>query len=723
MVETTTPVRHHTLPNNTHLVQTAAGMVLVNCPPETLKCILSHGFEPPQIIVVPPDVPAGKELGSSGFVRQGVNYASVEFLLYANFFGKRRTAKIITVTEAQAQRLGSILSETFSGPATAEEYGSDAWLKTECEAAGYFPPFGRAPVYTDLCQITSLEAGGGKLDEQVTIVLEDGQFVFYEDRMMIAQIPTTITQMPRPLTIAPARPLLRRELTLQFIGGSDGFDPAGITTCFVAYMGESHHTQATLFDTAAYLRLRLSNLGISPRQISEVVLSHLHEDHLAGLPELLLLGEQRIRLLTADVIYHSLLRVLSAMFDIPIPDVAALFEYMPLNPGQPITIGAKTFESIYAVHTIPTIAVRANKLYYSGDMRYDEKWFDELVEKGVLTPERRDNLIHFAEGADVLVQDAGGGAVHTTVTPELLQALAAKGQRVILAHTSQDELSEEQASWAGRIEYASSGHVSGMGKEIVGDEVMGKLETIESCPLFIRLSAEERWQLAQEVQLLTYEPHKAIIQDGELSNGRAYIVHSGIVQLRTRNGTVMEVGRGSSLGERGALEGWMRTSTVVTKSKVEVLMIHKELFQSIAKTLQLQEAFNRADWLWRQDLFRDMLWSTMLDLALDFKPRLLSAGEPLFFAGELAEESYLLVSGRIKVLDKNNKIIDIMNEPGEFFGGKSALYNTVRNASAYAAQDSEVWALPLDALQRFNMVYPHILMHMRAIEGKRFGER
>ena len=108
--------RIHPLPNSTYLVDTAAGSILVNCPPETLKYILAQGLEPPQLILLPPDMPHGRELGSSGFVHQGINYASVEFLLYANFFGKQRNAHIITPTAAQAARLDQMLEETFTGP-------------------------------------------------------------------------------------------------------------------------------------------------------------------------------------------------------------------------------------------------------------------------------------------------------------------------------------------------------------------------------------------------------------------------------------------------------------------------------------------------------------------------------------------------------------------------------------------------------------------------------
>ena len=715
--------RIHPLPNSTYLVDTAAGSILVNCPPETLKYILAQGLEPPQLILLPPDMPHGRELGSSGFVHQGINYASVEFLLYANFFGKQRNAHIITPTAAQAARLDRMLEETFTGPTRDEEYGADLWLRAECAAVGYYPPFGRAPTHSDLCRISNLETDGGDLGHGVRVELVGEMYHFYEGDEVVAEISTVVRGTPRPLTLAPARPLLRHELTLQFIGGSDGFDPAGITTCFLAYLSSDVQQQATLFDTAAYLRMRLGNLGLSPRQISEVVLSHLHEDHLAGLPELLLMGDQRIRLLTCDVIYQSLLRVLSAMLNLSAEDVAALFDYCPLNPGQPLELDGRVFESIYAIHTIPTIAVRVSGLYYSGDMRYDEQWFDQLVQEGTLSDQRRNDLIHFAEGAQVLVQDAGGGAIHTTITPELLAVLAAKGQRVILAHTKQDELTADQSVWAGRVEFASSGHVSGMGAALAEADDVEVVETLQACPFLSRLGLAKIQDLATQVTITHHEAQDVIIRDGELSDGSMFVVHSGLVEIWSGVELMMVVGRGGSLGERGALEGWQRMNTLVARGDAQLLVIPREAFAAVATHLGLAEAFERADWMWRQAIFHDLLWSTLLDLALDFVPRQLAAGQQLFTLGDLAEEIYLLITGRIEVVGKEGQTLDGMDEPGTFFGGRGVLYNTLRNASAHAAVPSEVWALPLPALQRLQMVYPHILMHLRAVEGGRLGGR
>ncbi len=710
-----------TLPNNTYVVNTKAGPILVNCPPETLKYLLAQGLKAPKIVLLPPDMPLGQQLGSGGFVRQGVNYASVEFIMYANFFGAggART-HLITPTSPQAYRLRRILEETVDGPSDLADYGPYQWLQHECAAVAHFPPLGRPPNVDDLVTFANLETNGGRLDD-VEIHLDGDHFVFVEDGQIVAKISTTIRGTPAPLTVAPPRPLLRQEITLQFIGGSDGFDPAGITTCFLAYLGADIDTQATLFDTAAYLRVRLGNLGISPSQISEVILSHLHEDHVAGLPELLLMGQNRVRLLTSDIIYRSLLRLLSAMLGVPEVEAATLFDHYPLNPGQPITLEGRRFESIYAIHSIPTIAVRANTLCYSGDMRYDEEWFKDLEEKGVLSTRRREELTHFFDGASVLVQDAGGGAIHTTLTPALLKSLAAKSQRLILAHTSKHFLPADHPELGAHVEFASSGHVSALGEAVNPPKDVEPVETLSVCTLFARLPVGERIALAEKTALVKCDPGQVILREGDPSDGKTYVVHSGLVEVWARGQLAQMMGRGNSLGERGAIIGEPRTSTVIARGPVELLSLSPEVFLPVAEQMGLPQAFYRAEWLWKQPAFEHLPWATLLDLALDFQPRRLEAGEQLFEYGEPGHECYLLVSGAVAVTNPQGALVEAMETPGGFFGGRAALYKQPRNASAHALKASEVWALPAAALQRLQMVYPHVLLHLRVVEAARHG--
>jgi CRP-like cAMP-binding protein/glyoxylase-like metal-dependent hydrolase (beta-lactamase superfamily II) len=714
-------VRH--LPNSMHVVETRAGSVLVNCPPEALKYLLAEGLVIPKTVLIPPDLPIGQQLGSSGFVRQGISYASVEFLLYYHFFiGKGQRTRLITVTERQAHRLRQILEETIDGPANPADYAPFPWLQRECQAVAFFPPLGRPPGVSDLAEVGSLEKGGGQLGDGVQVQLIGDRFVFREDGAEVAAVGSDIHGMAIPLTLAPPYPVLRHELTLQFIGGSDGFDPNGITTCFLAYLGATGHSKATLFDVAAYLRVRLGNLGTSPSQISEVVLSHLHEDHMAGLPELLLMGETRVRLLTSSIIYTSLLKVLGAMLDVPAAEVAALFDFYPLNPGQPLMLEGRRFESIYAVHSIPTIAVRVNELCYSGDMRYDEQWFAELETQGLLSAERRAELTNFAEDAAVLVQDAGGGAIHTTLTPEIIQSLASKSRRVVFAHTSKPGLPAGQDAGAAEgVEFAGSGHVTALGAALEREADADRVETLSACPLFARLPVAERAALAAKAIHSTWTPGQIIVREGEVSDRQTFVIHAGLVEVWSHAELIRVLGRGTSIGERGALQGEVRTGSLIARGPVELLGFSAEVFGPIAEALGLNAAFGRADWLAHHPTFGHFPWATLLDLALDFQPRQYQPNEVLFRYGDPGHECFLLISGAVSIETRDGQSLGALTQAGEFFGGRAALFGTARNASARATVPSEVWALPAPALHRLQTVYPNVLLHLRIVESSRMG--
>jgi len=715
--------RVRALPNNTYIVQTTMGAILVNSPPETLKYLLAEGLSIPKFVLLPPDVQVGQYLGSSGFVHMGINYASVEFLLYANYFlnGGHQTF-IITVTESQKRRMAQILQETISGPADPTEYFPHPWVQRECAAMSHYPPLGRATRPDDLAVIRSLEKDGGVLGGQVEIRLEGEVYVFLEEDQEIARVSTIIDETPMPLMLAPPRPLQRQEITLQFIGGSDGFDPEGITTCFLAYFGATGKDTATLFDVAAYLRVRLGNLGISAHQISEVFISHVHEDHIAGLPELLLVGGNRVRLITSKTIYRSLLRVLEAMLDLPQNEIAALFDFYPLEPEQPLQIDGKKFEAIYAIHTIPTLAVRVNGLYYSGDMRYDENWFDELVKRGILSPARRQELIEFARNVSILVQDAGGGEIHTSVTPEVLDALTRKSKQVILTHTPKrmQRLPAAQEAWKDVV-FAEHGMVAAVGQKIQGTDEAEKLETISACPLYARLSISERSLLAQDVTVETFEAGTVILESGSTCNGATYIVHKGLAEIWQGGKRIQVVGRGTSIGERCALMEEPSGSRVIAHGNLRLLRLAPDTFQTVARRLGLRAAIERAEKLWHHPIFRHLPWTMLLDLALDFRPQRLPTGRLLFEYGETGYECYMLVSGAVTIFDKELNPLGTLDVSGEFFGARSVLFNQQRNAYACISDDAEIWTLPAPALQRLQFVYPGMILHLRAVELARSG--
>ena len=112
----------------------------------------------------------------------------------------------------------------------------------------------------------------------------------------------------------------------------------------------------------------------------------------------------------------------------------------------------------------------------------------------------------------------------------------------------------------------------------------------------------------------------------------------------------------------------------------------------------------------------------LLDLALDFQAMRLPTGRLLFEYGQRGHECYLLISGAVTIFDKELQPLGVLDDPGEFFGGRSVMFNQPRNAYACVSEDAEIWALPAPALKRLQFVYPGVILHLRSVEAKRLGQ-
>eukprot|EP00456_Euglypha_rotunda_P078141 TRINITY_DN7457_c0_g1_i1.p1 TRINITY_DN7457_c0_g1~~TRINITY_DN7457_c0_g1_i1.p1 ORF type:complete len:115 (+),score=15.83 TRINITY_DN7457_c0_g1_i1:431-775(+) len=95
------------------------------------------------------------------------------------------------------------------------------------------------------------------------------------------------------------------------LGNSDGFDVNGSTTGFVLWMNR----RGLMVDPPPHSGNLLKKLGIHPRLIRGVILTHCHADHDAGTFQKIL-EEGRVVLMTTEVILGSFLRKYSAISEI-----------------------------------------------------------------------------------------------------------------------------------------------------------------------------------------------------------------------------------------------------------------------------------------------------------------------------------------------------------------------------------------------------------------------
>jgi CRP-like cAMP-binding protein len=140
--------------------------------------------------------------------------------------------------------------------------------------------------------------------------------------------------------------------------------------------------------------------------------------------------------------------------------------------------------------------------------------------------------------------------------------------------------------------------------------------------------------------------------------------------------------------------------------------------RGVANTLQRLELLDRTD------LYRSLPADVMLELVHNLCRIKLASNETIIWQGELNDDVYILIEGRLQVFVRQNghdvHVNDI--EPGEMFGEVAFFTEEPRNATARAVEPSECFVLKDSDLQLFAYKHPAVLMQMAAVLAKRLTQ-
>ena len=222
---------------------------------------------------------------------------------------------------------------------------------------------------------------------------------------------------------------------LRFLGSGDAFGSGGrFQTCMLV---ESDRTRF-LIDCGASSLVAMRRFGVDPMAIDAVVLSHLHGDHFAGVPFLVLDGQFRRRTRPLVVagppgVEARVTEAMEALFP-GSSGVARRFatEFVELREREPAALDGFTVTPYVVVHPsgAPPLALRVacegRVIAYSGDT----EWTDVLLEA--------------ADGADLFVCEAlfldKPIKYHLTWRAIAEQRSRLRCGRLILTHMGEDML-------------------------------------------------------------------------------------------------------------------------------------------------------------------------------------------------------------------------------------------------------------------------------------------
>jgi ribonuclease BN (tRNA processing enzyme) len=232
-------------------------------------------------------------------------------------------------------------------------------------------------------------------------------------------------------------------LRLRFLGSGDAFGSGGRLQTCLCLEGPGGRV---LIDCGATALVAMKRAGIDPASVGSVLLSHLHGDHFAGVPFLVLDGQfgRRDRPLTVAGPPGTRERVVSTM-ELLFPgsslaDRRFHTNLVELPPGAPSAIGPLTVTGFPVEHPsgAPAYALRVEwagrAVVYSGDT----EWCETLVDA--------------ARGADLFVCEAYSFARripyhldHATLARHLDRIRA---RRVILTHLGPEMLARRHEAVA-----------------------------------------------------------------------------------------------------------------------------------------------------------------------------------------------------------------------------------------------------------------------------------
>jgi ribonuclease BN (tRNA processing enzyme) len=234
------------------------------------------------------------------------------------------------------------------------------------------------------------------------------------------------------------------KVAVRVLGSGDAFGSGGrFQTCFFVSAGRDRF----LIDCGATALIAMQRFGVDPGTIDAIFLSHLHGDHFAGLPFLLLEAQfvsRRQRPLTVVGPPGTRQRLHDAQ-EVLFPGSSRVAWGFPLHlvelePGRTESYGGVAVTTYPAAHPsgAPSFALRfacgQHLIGYSGDT----EWTDQLIQ--------------VASGADLLITECYGfepnASHHLDFRTLSSRRTDLQAKRVLLTHMSRKMLDRlDEIDW------------------------------------------------------------------------------------------------------------------------------------------------------------------------------------------------------------------------------------------------------------------------------------
>jgi lysophospholipid hydrolase len=258
-------------------------------------------------------------------------------------------------------------------------------------------------------------------------------------------------------------------------------------------------------------------------------------------------------------------------------------------------------------------------------------------------------------------------------------------------------------------------------------------------PAFSGLSPESCRRVAALLKEQTLAAGETLAREGDPGDA-LFIILEGSLRLSSRKENPLNifdfgrVGPGAVTGELALLTGHLRAVTVTAEDASVVASLLRNDFDLLCRELP-QEMEGVAEWMGRQlhayqikmalyesPLFKNLSKPARAEMESSMQWILLPAGEALFREGDQGEALYLVVSGRIRLVQNHDEAQEgnslgarperllVELGKGDTLGEMALLTHEPRSATAYAIRDTQLARLDRASFDRIVAAHPQEML-------------
>lgn len=455
-----------------------------------------------------------------------------------------------------------------------------------------------------------------------------------------------------------------------------------------------------LVDAGPNVVNNLISLGIGINEIEGIFHTHSHDDHFAGLADLIR-GDRRIKYFSTALVRHSVTKKLAALLDFEEGRFTDFFDVHDLAYDTWNDVFGLEVKPIHSPHPVENAIYVFRTLWEGGYRSYGH--FADITAKSVLTKMVADDdsptgisqaemervLENYLEPVDIKKLDVGGGIIHG----DAVDFKEDTSKKIILGHLARP-LSREE-------------------KEIGSGAPFGTHDTL------IPVNQNYSWRYASsylisyfpqalphQISLLlnnpmiNFNPEEIILHEGE-ENPYIYLVVTGNVEMLSPNSDKINIlYAGAILGESSGAYKRFSSTTYRAMSYVNALRMPSALYVGFITQNQMfatlegfqeQRAFMRDSWLFGEGVS----YATQNRIARDMEWCVLGAGEEIS-TDEKEPSLYFVIAGCVERFI-GDSVLETIEAHG-VFGEELLLFETPGLFRLRVASELTAYKIPHDTI-------------------------